>query len=134
MKVGEFSEYEGYRGTIEYDSRFDAWFGHVIDVDDVNYAGFTIEELYDQFKVAVREYLEREYTETNTDNCSDLPLLYTDCSVASSGFGDMKEYEIVLCGVNEFGKKIKTKPVVCGPQDIIEIFNIFKRYCEVHTI
>ena len=55
MKVGEFSEYEGYRGTIEYDDRFDAWFGHVIDADDIYYAGVTIEELYDQFKIAVRK-------------------------------------------------------------------------------
>ena len=59
--IGQFYEYEGYAGTIEYDTKFDAYFGRVLEVEpEVMYAGKTMEELYEQFKTKVKEVKEGE--------------------------------------------------------------------------
>jgi predicted HicB family RNase H-like nuclease len=55
MKIGQFYEYEGYTGTIEYDFKFDMWYGRVLGAEtEVGYAGKTMLELYEQFKEKVK--------------------------------------------------------------------------------
>lgn len=87
----------------------------------------------------IRKYLKKTHIENSTrtenDKRSNLPLLYTDCSIVSSGIGNDKEYEIVLRGVDEYGKQVTTKPVICNPNDFSEMYKTLKRqYDSDHTI
>lgn len=54
-----FSDYKGYVGTIEFDDEDNIHYGKLINIKDfVNYHGNTVEELYDNFKNAVDDYID----------------------------------------------------------------------------
>lgn len=58
MRIGTFSDYKGYLGSIIYDEESNMYRGSLINVSDlVNYQAYTIHDLYDEFKYAVDDYL-----------------------------------------------------------------------------
>jgi predicted HicB family RNase H-like nuclease len=54
-------EYKGYSGSVEYNKEDDCLFGKVLGLTAVyiTYEGHTINELRDDFKGAIDDYLER---------------------------------------------------------------------------
>lgn len=59
QKIGQFAEYKGYEGTIEYSPDDNTYFGTLLNITDfVNYEGGTIEELYKYYQEAVDIYIE----------------------------------------------------------------------------
>lgn len=59
MIIGRFIKHRGYEGTIEYDSEEKLHYGSLYDTaDSVSYHGKTLEELYDNYKKAIDEYIE----------------------------------------------------------------------------
>ena len=58
MRIGQFIEYKGYVGTIEYSPEDDIYHGQLLNIDDsINYDGTSIEELYMDYKEAVDFYI-----------------------------------------------------------------------------
>ena len=56
--IGYFTEYRGYKGTIEYDYEDHIYHGKIIDIDDfVNYHAKNMDKLREEFKNAVDDYL-----------------------------------------------------------------------------
>lgn len=59
MRIGQFVEYKGCVGTIEYDPEDELYYGKLLDIDDfVNYHGDDIFDLEKQFHDAVDDYIE----------------------------------------------------------------------------
>ena len=59
MKIGQFVEYKGYIGSIEYDPEDNIHYGCLLNIDDsVNYHGKTGEELYEHYQEAIDNYIE----------------------------------------------------------------------------
>lgn len=59
MRIGQFVEYKGYIGSIEYDPEDKIHYGHLLGIDDsVNYHGRTGLELYKHYREAVDDYIE----------------------------------------------------------------------------
>ena len=59
MNIGTFKEYKGYIGSIEFSVEDNRHHGTLLDIKDfVNYCSDSIEELYEQFKNAVDDYIE----------------------------------------------------------------------------
>lgn len=59
MKFGQFVEYRGYIGSIEYSSEDHVYHGSLLGIRDlVNYDGTSIEELYKYYQEAVDDYIE----------------------------------------------------------------------------
>ena len=59
MRIGQFTEYRGYIGSIEYDPEDKIHYGQLLNIDDsVNYHGKTGEELYKHYCKAVDDYIE----------------------------------------------------------------------------
>ena len=57
--IGEFKEYKGYTGSIEYDMEDRIHFGKLLKIDDfVNYHADNIIDLEKQFHEAVDDYIE----------------------------------------------------------------------------
>lgn len=56
MLLGYFTEYNGYKGTIEYSIQ-DGYYGKIVCDDFVNYEAFNVEYLYEMFKEAVDDYI-----------------------------------------------------------------------------
>lgn len=57
--VGQFVEYKGYVGSIEYSLEDDIYYGSLLNIKDfVNYEGNNIEELYEYYREAVDDYIE----------------------------------------------------------------------------
>lgn len=57
--VGQFVEYKGYVGSIEYSVEDDIYYGSLLNIKDfVNYEGNNIEELYEYYREAVDDYIE----------------------------------------------------------------------------
>lgn len=58
MRIGQFIEYKGYVGTIEYSPEDNIYHGHLLNIDDfINYDGTSIEELYMDYQEAVDFYI-----------------------------------------------------------------------------
>ncbi len=58
-KIGNFDTYKGYSGTICYD-RYDAMYRGKIDGTSVEYFGYTLDGLYDQFMTMVDYQIYKE--------------------------------------------------------------------------
>ena len=59
MRIGQFIEYKGYVGTIEYSPEDNIYHGQLLNIDDsINYDGTSIEELYMDYQEAVNFYIE----------------------------------------------------------------------------
>ena len=58
MRIGQFIEYKGYVGTIEYSPEDNIYHGQLLNIDDsINYDGTSIEELYMDYQEAVDFYI-----------------------------------------------------------------------------
>lgn len=56
--IGYFTEYRGFKGTIEYDYENHIYHGKIIDTKDfVNYQAKKLDKLREEFKNAVDDYL-----------------------------------------------------------------------------
>ena len=56
--IGYFTEYRGFKGTIEYDYEDHIYHGKIIDTKDfVNYQAKKLDKLREEFKNAVDDYL-----------------------------------------------------------------------------
>lgn len=61
MKLGEFNEYRGIKGTIEFSKENNLHFGKLIIPDEhVSYEATSLVELEKEFKTAVDMHLEIE--------------------------------------------------------------------------
>ena len=59
MNIGKFVEYKGYIGSIEYDTRDKIHYGSLFNIEDsVSYHANNIVDLYEQYKLAVDDYIE----------------------------------------------------------------------------
>lgn len=59
MFIGQFIEYKGYVGSIEYDLDNDVYFGKLLNIKDlINYEGDNIFSLYRHYLDAVDDYIE----------------------------------------------------------------------------
>lgn len=59
MKVGTFSDYKNFLGSIEYNEESNMYRGCLINVNGlINYQAYTLDDLYYEFKCAVDDYLE----------------------------------------------------------------------------
>lgn len=59
MRIGQFMEYKGYIGSIEYNLEDKLHYGSLLNTDDfVNYHGDNIIELEQQYHNAVDDYIE----------------------------------------------------------------------------
>ena len=59
MLVGQFKEYKGYAGSIEYSAEDSIHYGKLLNIKDlVNYEADNIIDLENQFHEAVDDYIE----------------------------------------------------------------------------
>ena len=59
MMFGQFVEYKGHIGSIEYSAEDQIYFGQLLNIEDlVNYEGHSVEELYEYYREAVDTYIE----------------------------------------------------------------------------
>lgn len=59
MLFGYFTEYKGYKGTIEYDYEDNIHYGKLLNIEDfVNYQADKVEDLYEHYKNAIDDYIE----------------------------------------------------------------------------
>lgn len=60
MRIGQFYEYKGYIGTIEYYLEENVYHGKLLflDGDFVNYEANNIIELWDNYRKAIDDYIE----------------------------------------------------------------------------
>lgn len=59
MRIGQFIEYKGYVGSIEYDPEDKIYYGELLNIDDfVNYQGDDVLELYKSYQNAIDDYIE----------------------------------------------------------------------------
>ena len=57
MRIGQFIEYKGYVGTIEYSPEDNIYYGHLLNIEDsISYDGSSVEELYIDYQEAVDFY------------------------------------------------------------------------------
>ena len=59
MRIGQFNEYKGYTGSIDYDTKDKIYYGELLNIDDfVNYQGNDGLELYKSYQNAIDDYIE----------------------------------------------------------------------------
>ena len=59
MKIGNFTEYKGYTGSVKYDYEEYIYYGSLNNIKDlVCYHGKNTDELYESFKSAVDDYIK----------------------------------------------------------------------------
>lgn len=59
MLFGQFVEYKGYVGSIEYSFEDNIYYGSLLNIKDlVVYEGDTIEELYKYYQETIDDYIE----------------------------------------------------------------------------
>ena len=59
MRIGTFSDYKGYLGTIKYNAESNMYHGTLINTHDlINYQAYTLDDLHYEFKCAVDDYLD----------------------------------------------------------------------------
>lgn len=61
MLIGYLTEYKGYKGTIEYDYKDNIHYGSLLDIEDsISYHAENVEDLYEHYKNAIDNYIERK--------------------------------------------------------------------------
>lgn len=70
MRIGEFTEYNGYLGSIEYDPEDKLYYGSLLNIDDfINYHAGDVVDLEKHFHDAVDGYIEfKEEIENGIDS------------------------------------------------------------------
>lgn len=58
MRIGQFIEYKGYVGTIEYDFEDKLYYGSLLVDDFINYHADNLIDLEKQYHNAVDDYIE----------------------------------------------------------------------------
>ena len=59
LRIGQFVEYKGYVGSIEYDLEDRIYYGQLLDIDDsVGYHADNIISLEKSYHEAVEDYIE----------------------------------------------------------------------------
>ena len=59
MKIGNFKEYKGYIGRIEFSADDQCYFGRILNINDlVFYEADSVEDLEVEFHEAVDDYIE----------------------------------------------------------------------------
>lgn len=84
MRIGTFKEYKGYIGSIEFSAEDSCHRGKLLDIKDlVDYSADSIEELYEQYKNAVDDYIEfqKEINKNYMDYHCTLTTLKLNCEV-----------------------------------------------------
>lgn len=62
-KIGEFTPYKSYTGTIEYSYSDNLYFGSLKDIDDsISYHASNVVKLYERFKEVVDDYITLKQT------------------------------------------------------------------------
>lgn len=57
-KIGEFTAYKGFKGTIEYSYSDNLYFGSIKDIDDsISYHASNVVKLYERYKEVVDDYI-----------------------------------------------------------------------------
>lgn len=58
-KIGEFTPYKGYEGTIEYSYSDNLYYGSLKDIDDsISYHSSNVVNLYERYKEVVDDYIK----------------------------------------------------------------------------
>ena len=58
-KIGQFKEYKGYVGSIEYDEEDELYYGKLLFIEDfINYHASNVLELEKHYHEAVDDYIE----------------------------------------------------------------------------
>lgn len=90
MKIGTFTEYKGYIGSIEFSVEDNQHHGSVQNISDlVNYGADTIEELFEQYHNAVDSYIDlrkKIYKENNL-LLEEIKELSNKYKILSENFG-----------------------------------------------
>ena len=59
MRIGQFLEYKGFVGSIEFDATNKTYYGHLLDIGDlVCYQADNIIDLHEQYHLAANDYIE----------------------------------------------------------------------------
>ena len=59
MRIGQFVEYKGYVGSIEYDPHDKIHYGSLLNIEDcIGYHAKTFEELSQRYQEAIDRYIE----------------------------------------------------------------------------
>lgn len=57
-KIGEFTEYKGYKGTIEYSYSDNIYYGSLLNIEDsISYHASNAMRLHERFKEVVDDYI-----------------------------------------------------------------------------
>ena len=73
MRIGQFVEYKGYVGTIEYSPEDRLHYGSLLNIkDSISYHAKTVEELSERYHEAVDRYIEFK---NNIDFGEDIAVL-----------------------------------------------------------
>lgn len=107
MKIGQFTEYRGYVGSIEYEPEDNIYYGKLLDIDDlVNYHANNIIYLEKHYQEAVDDYIEfkKELHEIEDTESNKTPDIYIGDREEDMGTIDS---EIVTKWSMEFINKFK---------------------------
>lgn len=62
-KIGNFTPYKGYTGTIEYSYSDNLYFGSLLNTEDsISYHASNVVKLYERFKEVVDDYITLKQT------------------------------------------------------------------------
>lgn len=71
MRIGQFLEYKGFVGSIEFDATNKTYYGHLLDIGDlVCYQADNIIDLHKQYHLAVDDYIEFKKSNSNVKGYS----------------------------------------------------------------
>lgn len=57
-KIGEFTLYKGYKGTIEYSYSDNLYYGSLLNIEDsINYHASNVVKLYERYKEVIDDYI-----------------------------------------------------------------------------
>lgn len=76
MEIGQFKEYRGHIGSIEYDPEDKTYYGRLLNIRDlVDYHADTLVDLCNEFHVAVDDYIEFN-EDLNPEKLEKMPDVY----------------------------------------------------------
>lgn len=62
-KIGEFTPYKCYKGTIEYSYSDNIYFGSLMNIEDsISYHASNVVRLYERYKEVIDNYIELKQT------------------------------------------------------------------------
>ena len=139
MKIGQFHEYRGYIGSIEYDAIEKLHFGYLINTDDsVNYHAKTFEDLYLVYQQAIDRYIRQKEEimekKTDTQKCIDAlehpsEHIHVEKDGTFSYSSDMvKAFEIAIKLLRDYDANPSKEGLSLG-EDNIYIFNTQDGFC-----